>query len=66
MQIETIEQFEQTFHVDLGETNVQGFPMMRRDCLEQIDIDQMMFKLGYQKKDYRYDDKKIKMRNEST
>lgn len=65
-EIETIEQFEQTFDVNLGETNIYGWPLMRRDCLEQIDIDQAMFKLGYKKNDYHYDDEEMNliMKNE--
>ncbi len=34
MEIETIEQFEQRFNLNLEDTNIYGFPMMRRYCLE--------------------------------
>lgn len=50
-QIETIEQFEQRFNLNLGETNIYGYSMMRHDSLAQIDIDQAMFRLGYRKED---------------
>ncbi|MDM8565120.1 hypothetical protein QUF74_05650 [Candidatus Halobeggiatoa sp. HSG11] len=60
-EVETVGQFEQVFDIDLGETNINGHHLMRRDCLCQIDIDQAMFKLGY-KKDADYEDDGMNIR----
>ena len=54
-EIENVGQFEQMFGTNLGEKNIYGHTLMRRDCLCQIDIDQAMFRLGY-RKDVDYED----------